>query len=48
MILQTLRDSIAVSCHVKQDGFACLDEGQSDNPLGSRMAKVKPLRKVFI
>jgi len=46
--MKTLRDSFAIGCHVKRDGFACRDEGQSDNPLGSRMVVVKPLRKVFI
>jgi hypothetical protein len=45
-MLQTLRDSFAVGFHVKQDGFACLSEGQSDNPLGSRMMKVNMLREL--
>ena len=26
--MKTLRDSFAIGCHVKRDGFACLDEGQ--------------------
>ena len=44
--MKTLRDSFAVGCHVKRDGFACHDEGQSGNPLGFRMMKVNTLREV--
>ena len=42
--MKTLRDSFAIGRHVKRDGFACRNEGQSDNPLGSRMMTVNALR----
>ena len=44
--MKTLRDSFAIRCYVKQDSLACFDEGQPDNPLGSRMAKVNALREL--
>ena len=31
--VQTLKVSFAISRHVKQDGFACRDEGQRAKPL---------------
>jgi hypothetical protein len=36
---QTLKVSLAISQLVRQDGFACQDEGQWGKPLGSWMAK---------
>ena len=44
--MKTLRDSFAIGRHVKRDGFACRDEGQSENPLGSRMMEVNGLREL--
>jgi len=35
--MKTLKVSFAIGCHVKRDGFACRNEGQSGKPLGSRM-----------
>jgi hypothetical protein len=40
---QTLKVSSVNSRHVKQESLACLDEGQSRKPLGSRVTKVSIL-----
>ena len=44
--MKTLRDSFGIGRHVKRDGFTCRDEGQSGNPLGSRMMGVNALREL--
>ena len=38
--MKTLKVSFAIGQPVKRDGFACRDEGQLDNPLGSRMMMI--------
>ena len=38
--------SLAIGQLVRQDGFACRDEGQRTKPLGSRMMKVNALREL--
>jgi len=43
---QTLKVSFAIGRRVKRDGFACLDEGQREKPLGSRMTKINALREL--
>jgi hypothetical protein len=41
--VQTLKVSFIISRQVKQDGFACQEEGQRAKPLGSRMMVVNAL-----
>jgi hypothetical protein len=45
---QTLKVSLAIGQAVRQDSFACRDEGQREKPLGSQMMVVNVLRERWL